>query len=395
MNVSFVYMSRYPWDVRVEKIAKFLDESGHKVHILCRTSKDRPKCEDINNFSINRLRLFGNRFYKLNRLFDIPLPINPIWIKHISNNIRKNKIDLIIVRDIPLALPSIIAARLNRIPVVLDMAEHYGAMFADLIRDTTGWKKIPRFIMKNPWVADLIEKIVLKYIDHTMVVIEESKERLKKLGVPSEKISVVSNTPPIIKYSDDKVDLPSGLKIVYIGQLQTSRGLETVIRGFKHIINQDPDIHLYVGGSGVQTEYFKKLAKDQKIEDNFHFLGWVKPELTVKYINSCDIGIVPHLATKHWISTIPNKIFDYMLCGLPVLVSDAPPLKRIIDESGCGWSFKAGAPDDFAKKVLEISRMEDVSQIGLNGRKAVLERFNWANDCKNLQRSIEYIVSKK
>jgi glycosyltransferase involved in cell wall biosynthesis len=238
-------------------------------------------------------------------------------------------------------------------------------------------------------MADLIEKIVLKHIDHVMVVIDESKWRLEKLGVPSDRISVVSNTPPMTKQPRDKIDLPKGLKLVYIGQLQHTRGIGTVIEGFHHLLKKRSDIHLYIAGSGAQAEYFKRYAEKLKVTDNVHFLGWVKPDLAYRYINSCQVGIVPPLATRHIISTIPNKIFDYMLCGLAVLVSDAAPLKRVVEESRCGWWFKAGKADAFAEKVLEISQSDNIDQLGANGRKAVMEKYNWASDCQVIGKVID------
>ncbi len=393
MNICIVYMSAYPWDVRVEKIATFLAQSGHQVHILCRTTKGRQRIEKIDNISITRLQLFSDKLYKLNRFFDLPYPFNPFWIKHISNFTRRANIDLIIVRDIPLAIPSIIAARKNHIPVILDMAEHYAAMFSDFIKDSPLTKKIPRFIMKNPMIATLTENIVIRYIDHIFTVVEESKWRLENLGVPVDKISIISNTPHLSKKPTDKFDVPNGLKLVYIGQLQHTRGIGTVIEGLHLAIKTNPDIHLYIAGSGEQKDYFVNLIGKHNLENNIHYLGWVKPIDAYAWINSCDVGIVPPLSTKHIISTIPNKLFDYMLCSQPVLVSDVAPLKRIISETNCGWSFKAGNPNDFANKVLEIAQMQDIGKFGANGREAIIRKYNWEYDSNILLENINRITS--
>ena len=73
-----------------------------------------------------------------------------------------------------------------------------------------------------------------------------------------------------------------------------------------------------------------------------------------------------------------------MLCSLAILVSDAAPLKRIVEETGCGWLFKAGDSVSFAKKVLEINCLDDIKKCGANGRQAVLDRYNWEYDCNAL-----------
>jgi len=394
MRICLIYMSSYPWDVRVEKMADFLVQSGHEVSLLCRTTRGRPARETIKGVEIERLMVLEPAGYRVNRIFDLPIPINPCWYVKILGHCRRRQTDVIICRDIPLVLPSLAVGRALRIPVILDMAENYPAMFQDFIRDSRGWKKLARFVMKNPQIASGVERFALKRLAHVFVVIEESRERLIELGVPPGKISIVSNTPSLSKATTDRFDVPEGLRLIYIGQLQQSRGVAVAIKAFSIICRKRRDVHLFIGGKGEQELEFEALVERLGLGNSVHLLGWVEPEDTYRWINSCDVGIVPLQNTRQLAGTIANKLFDFMLCGKPVLVSDLPPMKRIVADHHCGWTFAAGDGADFAARVLEIADSSDLKTRGENGRAAVLQRYNWEHDCSVIAAALESVVRR-
>lgn len=71
-----------------------------------------------------------------------------------------------------------------------------------------------------------------------------------------------------------------------------------------------------------------------------------------------------------------------MMCGIPVLSSDAIPMRRILEEEKCGKVFKNGDADDFADTV--ISMYKDRENFGLNGINAIKHKYNWEIDEKKL-----------
>ena len=100
------------------------------------------------------------------------------------------------------------------------------------------------------------------------------------------------------------------------------------------------------------------------------------------YLKVSSVGVIPHFTSNHVNTTIPNKIFDYMGSGLPVVSSDSIPMKRILDKEKCGVTFKSGDADDFARAVLHIYQGD--TDWGNNGIKAVERRYNWGEDEKKL-----------
>ena len=384
-------MSGYPWDVRIAKIADYLVASGHEVHILCRSSRGRPETEEFHGTMVHRTCFLGRNLGRLNRIADLPFPLNPLWFFRIRKLIASEGINLLIIRDIPLSLPSILAAKQAKIPTILDMAEHYAAMFRDFIADSSPLKRVPRWLLKNPIIADVVEKVAVRHTDRVFVVVEESRDRLMVRGVPAEKISIVGNTPPLSTATTGTKALPEAPKLVYVGQLQFSRGIQTVIRAISLLKQNSRDVHFYLAGWGEQGEYFKRLIAELGLVKQVHHLGFIDPEEVYELINSCDYGIIPHLDTAHIRTTIPNKLFDYMLCSKPVVVSAVGPLERIVRECGCGVAFEAGNERDLAAVLSRLIDDGHAEELGKNGRFAVTEKYNWQNDCEKISQVLKHI----
>jgi glycosyltransferase involved in cell wall biosynthesis len=104
------------------------------------------------------------------------------------------------------------------------------------------------------------------------------------------------------------------------------------------------------------------------------------------------VGVIPHLANEWANTTIPNKLFDYMAAGLPVLTSDASPCARIVNQTGAGEVFHAPDVDDLVRAILRMLNPEARAAMRLAGIQAIRERFNWESDTAVLMRAIESTV---
>jgi len=82
---------------------------------------------------------------------------------------------------------------------------------------------------------------------------------------------------------------------------------------------------------------------------------------------------------------LPNKIFEYMAAALPIVASNFPLWKEIIEGNHCGICVNPLDPKEIAR-VIEylIEHPEEAKKMGENGRKAVLEKYNWENESKKL-----------
>ncbi len=384
MNIAKIWKDDYPWDVRVEKVCKALIGGGHNVHLICK-NHGRDKIRDnIDGITIHRLYPLKHRL--LNNICSIVAFFNPIWIHRIFQVVKRENIEILLVRELPLVISALFVARIFSIPVVFDMAENYASMWKEHV-DKRGLKFL-NHILKNSTVANLMENYVLKRVDHVIVVVEESKDRLIQKGVSGNKITIVSNTPDLLIFNDESgvllTPLSGKFKIFYVGYVNGGRGIDTAIKAIPIIIKSIRDFSLIVAGDGEYLEELKNLANNLGVDRYVTFLGWVDPKLVPSYIRSCDVCIVPHNATDFVNSTIPNKLFDYMACKKPVVVSDAAPLKRIVSETTCGMVFRSRDFKDFAEKVIQLNDLSVRKKMGINGFAAIKSKYNWTYDSQTL-----------
>lgn len=394
MRICKVYDGDYPWDIRVEKITTALIEFGHEVHLVCRNLQKRPLYEIRDKVHIHRLPYVNNGV--VNYLLSLPVFCNPLWISLILRVVRNHSVHAIIVRDLPLALAAITVGRLRSIPVVFDMAEDYPAMIAHVWRFER-FKNPAKLVLRNPLLARIIERVCVRKSDIIVTVVEESKERLiEQYGYPKSKIHIVCNTPML---SDLRLENQgkrstydgSAIKLIYIGGLQPVRSLDVILRGIA-LCRGSVECTLTVLGCGGNEASLKRLARHLNIEEKIHFMGWVDKDGISGFLAECDVGLVPHAATAHTNTTVPNKLFDYMAFARPVLASNTKPVERIIRASCCGLVYRHDDPEDFVKKLMQLVEPNARALLGANGRKAVEERYNWSVDSRCLMQAVERSV---
>lgn len=381
MNILILWQSKYPWDVRIDKFIRSLSKLGNKVFVLARsTDNGNAVCYylDAKVYQIKPI----SRISLVNSVVTQPIPFNYIWDTNLNNIIVNEDIDLIIVRDIPLALTAYNIGNRNKIPVWLDMAEDYPATFKEMDRNI-----FEKLFIKNYLLARYYEKYVIKRMDHISVVVEESKNRLVAMGTDEKKVSIISNTPDKYfvsqKIDSNIVDFYRGkFVLLYHGNLGKKRGIERILDVINRIKDRIPNILLLVlGGNQKDIIEICSYANNLGVGHMVEFKGKVEYYELPSYISACEIGIIPHIMCEHTESTIPNKLFDYMALKKPILSSNVTPIKRIIDQSNAGEVFKWNDIDDLENKLLLL--IDDKNKrilYGENGHKAYMEKYNWEQD---------------
>ena len=393
-TILYIWDSDYPWDVRVEKICRSLITEGHVVHIASRNLKRNSVYEEDRGLFIHRMETWKSD--SINYSLSFPAFFNPFWKKFLNRIITQYHIDLILVRDLPLAIAGIWAAKRNDIPVVFDMAEDYVSMVWDIWRS----KKFQDFnlIVRNPYLAKIVERYTFKHVSHTLVVIEEALRVATRGGAVTEDITIVGNTPVLEMFNvtDCLVDeaqlikVQSHYSVIYTGGVTRGRGLQTVIDAIPQVAEKIPDFLFVIVGTGYHVDALKEQALRLGVEERLMWVGWVAHNKMYQYVKASKVGIIPHRVTNHVNTTMPNKIFDYMGLGLPIVASDAIPLKRIIEEEKCGVYFKGESSESLAQSLLEIYKSN--SDYSENGRNAVFNKYNWSFDEKRLREVIEKLT---
>jgi glycosyltransferase involved in cell wall biosynthesis len=397
VTVCKVWDADYPWDVRVEKVCRSLGRE-HEVHLVSRNTKRRSTYERHDGLHIHRLPVVPWLPSRMNAAMDFPAFFNPLWIRAIWRTARRCRARALLVRDLPLAPTSLLVGRALGIPVVLDMAENYPAMIQDVW--DSGRARVGDRLVRNPRLVRLVERIAVRHVDHILVVVEESRERLMEMGVPASKITVVMNTPALERREERGREGDGGLEarrrdelvLMYLGLLEVPRGLGTAIRAMREVRRQLPRARLVIIGSGRDEERFREEARIAGVTDCVEFRGWVEYGEALACLSRCDVGLVPHHATESWQTTIPNKLFDYMSIGKAVIVSNARPTERIVAEEGCGLVFRDRDATALAEAIVALGDPTLREACGGRGREAVRRRYNWEADERRLLGAIRHMV---
>jgi len=390
MNILKIWDADYPWDIRVEKICRALANQGHAVHLLCRNQKNQPVSEPWQYGHIHRLPFLFT--YKIASIVSFPAFFNPLWFWLMRHLIAAWNIDIILVRDLPLMLTAAAVGRIASRPVIWDMAENYFFLVKDL------WRYEPfhvqNLLVRNPFLVKFVEKVSFRSANQILVVAEESRKRLIDAGVPAQKIAIVSNTPDISSMNSmcDRTDesterlLRNRYVILYVGGLEVVRGLIQVLDALPFVIEAAPDLLFLIIGHGGCENRLKERVVELGLSKHTHFAGWVDFHDLGPFLRQSHIGIIPHCVTEHTNHTIPNKLFDYMSQGLPVIASDAKPIARILRNERCGLIFNT--THQLAMHLIELRDPCLRRKMGERAREAVLRRYNWGYDSSLLNKVI-------
>ena len=316
-------------------------------------------------------------------------PYTLYWSNHLVNFIKKYNINVVHVHDLYLLGAALRAnKRLStRLPIVGDLHENY----PEALKHYKFAQTFPgKYIISIPkW-----ERTEIKWLnktDHIITVIEEAKMRYQKLGVEEDKITVVANyvnsemfLAPAFN-EDISKKFSKNFVVIYIGGFDLHRGLESAVRSLPLLEKEIPNIKLVLVGAGRNEVDLKQLAHSLKVDHLISFEGWQPPSSIPSYIKISNICLIPHLKTAHTDNTIPHKLFHYMLLEKAVLSSNCNPIQRILIGSKAGLIYDSNNEIELASKLIYLrNNLEKAQKMGKNGKRAVIEKYNWEETKKDL-----------
>lgn len=387
----YVWDADYPWDVRVHKVCRSLVTAGYQVRILARNRNWLAPREAMEEGEVVRMRPWRMLGKRLDSLLGFPAFFNPRWLALLNAEVRRERPDVLIVRDLPLCPTALWVARRAGIPVILDMAENYPAMI-QLIWET-GQARWYDWLVRNPTAVAAVERYVLPRVSRVWVDVEEQGERLRSLGVAVPPIDVVRNTPPMATLPSEPVAESTAagalLEVVYLGLFEIQRGIGELLEAGALLRRAGHPVRIVLVGGGRDEMMFRRQAAGLDLgPDQVEFTGFLPHDEALARVARADVGVNPiHRNAKHD-TTLPNKLFDYMAAGLPVLTSDSMPSARVVQATGCGAVFRSGDPADLVRALLPLLDAATRFTMGRRGRAAVVETYHWERDAATVVRSL-------
>lgn len=373
MKILMLLENEYLNDPRVEKEVQTLFMSGNEIIVAAIAFSGLPEEEKRNNCIVFRRHISSFIHKSGVGALKFPFYFN-FWRSYTNDIFKRVNIDVVHIHDLPLARIGIELKRKHKIKLVLDLHENWPALLKISVHTNTFMGKI--LSSEKEWRS--YEKKCVHDSDAVIVVAEEMKVRISELGILPEKVFVLGNTPVLKTTAELKFDRDENyFTMVYLGGISYHRGLQYVIEGIKLLV-PDFSVRLWIAGDGKYSEVLKEKARQLKLGDFVKFFGNIPKSGTDDLLRMADIGLIPHLRSEQSDNSSPNKLFEYMEAGLPVLASNCTSIKRVIEESAAGITYIFDSPSDFANavKVLYTDRKK-TNTFGVNGKNAVKEKYNW------------------
>ena len=274
------------------------------------------------------------------------------------------------------------------------LAKRYGAKIIFEVRDLWPLSLIKLLHMPrwNPliFILGMIEKRAYRNSHHVVSLLNNALPYMESKGLEKTKYKVIPNGVSTELFTvSNKQQLPHSIQkkvndlkergyflVGYTGALGKPNAMDYLIEAINIIQSQNKLIHCFIVGKGVLK---KKLEQDAANIQNITFIPPIRKDeipLFLKQIDLLYIGWNDSDLYQYGIS--PNKIFDYMMSGRPILES-CNKMASIVDVFGCGKYCEPANPDAIANAIIEMSLMSSdaLQEMGKKGREAVKNNFDY------------------
>lgn len=322
-------------DQRVNRTSNTLVKLGFNVCLIGRKlSSSKPICDRA--YKTHRMRLIFNKGPLFYAEYNIRLFLFIFFRKY----------DLLVSNDLDSLLANYLNHRIKKIPIVYDSHEYY----------TETPELISRPRVQKIW--ERIEKPIFPKLTD-IITVNQSIAKLynKKYG---KNLKVVRNIPSIKKCDTFKtkseLGLPEDKKIViYQGAgINIDRGAEEAVEAMQYLNG----VALFFIGSGDVIDILKEKTKKLNLEKKITFIPKIPAEELINYTTLADIGLTIDKDTNiNYRYSLPNKLFDYIHAGTPILASKLLEIKNIIEKYDIGDFIDTHDPKHIAQKIE--SMLED------------------------------------
>lgn len=244
---------------------------------------------------------------------------------------------------------------------------------------------VPRQILAKYWlpiplrritsiIVEKIERYFSKDFDAIVTATPFIKNRFLKYN---PKTIDINNYPQIENIQIDWTNKKN--EICYIGSIAEIRGVKELIAAIESI-----DVKLHLAGIFSPLSLRKELVSKKGWKKIIEW-GFVDRKTISKILSRSKIGMVTLYPAENYLDSQPTKMYEYMAAGIPVIASDFPYWKKIVETNNCGICVNPFSSKQISDAILFYLKSEDsAKKHGLNGREAILNTYNWANEEKKL-----------
>ncbi|MFH6604947.1 glycosyltransferase family 4 protein [Maribacter algicola] len=394
--MKILYIHQYfrtpyePGGTRSYWISQELIKNGHEVTMLTTTERtmkssvERETIDDINIVYINVP--YHNAMGFMMRL----ISFLRFMLKSLEVAWREKNVDLVVATSTPLTVgfPALVLKKIKRIPFVFE------------VRDL--WPEVPVQMggLKNKaliFIAEWFEKTIYKNALHIVALSPGMYEGVVEKKIDKEKVSMIPNMSKIDSFwpREKNLDLMAELglsecsfKVAYFGAMGASNDMELILNAGR-LLKERKDIEFLFMGHGAMESVLKK-SKEEEGLSNLNFYGNIAMSRLSEIVNFCDVSLVtfsnlPILATNS-----PNKLFDSLSAGKPIIVNSPGWTKDLVEKYECGIFVEPENPKNLADKILFLkNNPELVKKMGKNARLLAETKYDKSILCEEFADMID------
>lgn len=390
-----------PGGTRSYWISRELVRRGHKVTMVTSTNaKLHPTpCEmDIDGIRVIYVKNEYSNYMSAPRKI---LSFVNFVREAIKASAKVKDVDLVFATSTPLTV-GYIAMRLKkkmRWPYVFE------------VRDL--WPEFPIQIgaIKNKlaiWYLRRLERHIYERSEHVVALSPGMQEGVIAAGTSPEKTSMIPNMSKPDKFFPHEKNMEVAkqfgvdvqkFNVIHFGSMGRANGLKYIIDAARILQEKKiSEVYFIFMGGGATEPILKKMVEEQGLT-NVLFLGNHPMNTVAEAVNLCDASITSFLNLPILKTNSPNKLFDSLSAGKPVIVNSAGWTKDLVEKDDCGFYVNPDDPNDFVEKLLKYKDDKDtLERWGKNARKLSLEVFDKnilaakvANVLENAYRNIKKV----
>ncbi|HHU46580.1 MAG TPA: glycosyltransferase family 4 protein [Bacteroidales bacterium] len=352
-------------DLRLDKTATLLTNEGYSVLTVGRCYRHSPPLSP-RTYQTKRLHLLFKKGFLFYAEYNLRLFFFLLF----------QKVDILTANDLDTLLPNFLVSKIRRKKILYDSHEYFCGL-----PELTG-----RPFVRSVWQS--IEKFCFPRLPVVTTVSQSIATLYDKL-YPNRKmkVQVIRNVPTkkdlAITETRTSLNLPVDKKIVIMqGSINVDRGAEELIQAMLHVENA---VLLIIGDGDVIPE-LKQLVRSLKLEEKVIFIPRLTPDKLFNYTVLSDIGCsLEKDSNLNYRYCLPNKLFDYLLAQLPVIISDLPEMRNIVETYEVGLILEEYSPVAIANAITKLIEDEELYLFYKNNTAKMTTLFNWEKESQLLR----------
>jgi len=359
-RIAFSVTNCICFDQRVLKMAATVNKLNCEITIIGRRLGD---CCDSNSvpFKTRRLRMLFNKGFLFYKFYNIRLFLYLLL----------HKFDLIVSNDLDTLFAGFIASKIKRINLVYDSHEYF-----------TGLPELNHRPFVR-WVWKSIEEMIFPHLKHVFTVSDSIAVQYEKeygiRPVVVRNCSRISSDIKAFTRGELKTNSDSLLLIFQGSGINIDKGGEELIEAIKITEN----VSLLIVGSGDVISVLKKKVNALNLADRVIFISKMPWNELMRYTKSADAGLSLEKDTNlNYRFSLPNKLFDYISAGIPVITGSLPEIRKVVGENDCGIIIPEITAQEISKAIIKLRDNTDLLNKLKKNSVIASEFLNWENESK-------------